>query len=141
MITLLLVDVPSARIIAKSAGYIGAEPVGHKRSQSRLFSHSDWQLVRRAAPLVVASGLVVANPNILIYVIGWTSGARSEELVGVYGTLNYLPQIGTIVVTALGVATSTRLATYYLDGKFAEFYRVLWRLVGLCLLLGLLGQD
>jgi O-antigen/teichoic acid export membrane protein len=140
LITLLLVDIPSARLAAQHAARAGLlEHPDQTEGPLFLGDGSGWQLIRRAAPLAFASGLIVLNPNILIYFIGWTSGARSEELVGVYGSLNYLPQIGTIVVSALGVATATRLAKYYAEGNFHDFYRVAWWLVCFCLALGMLG--
>ena len=104
LITLLLIDIPTRRLVTKHAAL----------SESHAPLCSEWgdlvlqRFFRFAACSAhctlqaFASGLVVLNPNILIYFIRWSWGKRSEELVGVYGSLSYLAQIGTIVVTGAG---------------------------------------
>ncbi len=103
LITLLLIDIPSARLVTKHAALSESHAHSARNGGPWFFSGSSGlQLVRGAAPLAFASGLVVLNPNILIYFIRWSSGERTEELVGVYGSLSYLAQIGTIVVAGAG---------------------------------------
>ena len=140
LITLVLSDIPTAWAVA------GQRPQSTRSMASRLSAEwyggarQLWQFVRQAAPLAFASSLVLLNGNLVIYFIRWSFAAeKAEPMVGVFGAFSYLVQAGMILVTATGVATSTRLATYYGEGNAREFHWLLIRLLLLCAALGVAG--
>ena len=140
LLTLLLWDIPRAgkvcgqvpqSIFAKATQF----PAQWRGSLGPL-----WQFVRQAAPLAFASSVVLVNGNLVIYFIRWSFAAtKAEPMVGVFGAFNYLPQVGMIVIAAIAVACSTRLAMYYSEGNHRDFYRLMQRLLLLSALLGVAG--
>ena len=140
LLTLLLWDIPSAFQLVGS----GARSIRSKAKQFSAEWRANigdlWRLVRQAAPLAFASSMVLLNGNLVIYFIRWHFGAdQAEPMVGVFGVFNYLVQAGMILVAAIVVASSTRLAIFYSEGDMREFYRLVRRLLLLCGALGAAG--
>jgi O-antigen/teichoic acid export membrane protein len=84
-------------------------------------------------PLGLATTLVSLNTNIPRYFIGYYWGERE---LGIFAAIAYLMTVGGRVVNALGQAASPRLAKYYTEGNAASFHALLFKLLGLGLLLG-----
>jgi O-antigen/teichoic acid export membrane protein len=139
-LTLLLWDIPSA---LKVSGQAPHSIIFDARDLSAKWQDSAgpmWEFVRQAAPLAFASSVVLLNGNLVIYFIRWSFAAeKAEPMVGLFGAFNYLPQVGMIVMAAIAVACSTRLATFYNDDNLREFYRLVRRLLLLGAVLGAVG--
>lgn len=103
---------------------------------------SGWQwqtmlrLVKGSLPLGVVAMLISLNSNIPRYFIEHYLGQRE---LGYFSAIAYLQIGGTTVVSALGQSTSPRLAYYYASQEQEKFYRLLMKLVGLSLGLGVAG--
>ena len=139
-LTLLLWDLPSAGKLSGSQSHSILATATQFPALWRGNVGAMWQFVRQAAPLAFASSVVLVNGNLVIYFIHWSfAAAKAEPMVGVFGAFNYLPQVGMIVVAAVAVACSTRLAIFYSQGNHREFYRLVRRLLLLSALLGAAG--
>jgi O-antigen/teichoic acid export membrane protein len=131
LLSLLFWDIPNARTLNAQAA----------DAQRQAWSIAEMRgFIATAAPLAFATSLVLINGGFPIYFMRWHYGPElAEPMIGVFGAFNYLVQIGAMVVAAVAVAASPRLARYYGDGKRTDFYRLLFTLVGLCALLGIAG--
>ena len=144
LLTLLLCDMPTAIGIGKRVRQTPQEiPRSNKPpvdQNDSLDSVSEiLKFVWHAAPLAFAFSLVALNANMSIYALHWYLGDAGAPIIGVYGALNYLPAAGAMLMNAIGMAASTRLAVLYSEGRIKEFYRLLRQLLGCCLIIGVGG--
>jgi O-antigen/teichoic acid export membrane protein len=131
LLSLLFWDIPSVRVLNAQ--------VAEKHRQSFALGEMR-EFIATAAPLAFATSLVLINGSFPIYFMRWYYGPEiAEPMIGVFGAFNYLVQVGAMIVAAVAVAASPRLARYYGDGKRTEFYRLVFQLLGLCALLGIVG--
>lgn len=124
----LLYDLPSARFVLRSQPASGLRPVWDRQSLIRL--------VGRAFPLGVAALLVSLTFNIPRYFI---EGLGGERALGFFAAIFSLLLAGTTVVNALGQSASPRWAQYHLKGECRDFWRLLFKVLGLAVVLGLAG--
>jgi O-antigen/teichoic acid export membrane protein len=89
-----------------------------------------------AAPIGALSLITSLNINIPRYVIERYLGLRE---LGIYSALNYLPQAGLMIATALGFATFARLSRMYATGDVAGIHRLVLKTAGLAAGLGVVG--
>ena len=89
-----------------------------------------------AAPLGAVMMLLSLNSNIPRYFIERSYGFRE---LGIFAAIANFNATGTIVISALGQSATPRLAHLYAQGDYLPFGRLLGRLAGLGLLLGLGG--
>jgi O-antigen/teichoic acid export membrane protein len=91
------------------------------------------RLIRLALPLGFAMMLISLNSNIPRYVIEryWSEGD-----LGIFAALAYLMVAESMVVNALGQSVGPRLSKYYAAGNRIAFQSLLFRLLGIGLLLG-----
>jgi O-antigen/teichoic acid export membrane protein len=94
------------------------------------------RLVRDAAPLGIIVLLVSLRINVPRYFIQHHSG---QAALGLFAAAYQLTAAGDIVVQALGVAATPRLARAYVDGDAAGFRAIARKIVLLAALLGVLG--
>lgn len=95
-----------------------------------------WQLTKQAFPLGIVMLLLSLNTNVPRYAVEKYIDVGS---LGIFAAMAYLIQAGTMVVTALGNAASPRLSNLYAHGDLSGFNRLLMKLVGIALLLGIGG--
>jgi len=143
MLTLLLWDAPLARRVARGEEHgIGARRVSAAKGAAESSADAKFQIRQflwHAIPLALATTLVTVNLNMPIYFLRLYYGQAAEPLIGVYGTLNQLPAVGSVLMNAIGIAASTRLAALYGEGKFSEFYRFVGKLTLFCAAVGAAG--
>jgi len=131
---LVLHDIPHARLIQGIS-----EKSFFKRSSLtdiRCHAKTLLKLFWVSLPLGLVMMLISLNTNLPRYFIEHYLGQRE---LGIFAAMAYLQVIGTTVVSALGQSASPRLAREYASEKRAEFRRLLLKLVGIALVLGLLG--
>ena len=137
-LSLLMWDVPLARKAARLA-QATAQIASTSNTGAGVFFDSParlGQFLRHAAPLAFATTLVAVNLNMPVYFLRVFYHEQGEALIGIYGALNYLPTAGAVLVTAIGVAASTRLATLYSRAQMRAFYSLVGRLVAVCAAIG-----
>jgi len=143
MLTLLFWDAPLARRIARGEDHdIAAKRVNATKGAAAFSPDTEFQIRQflwHAIPLALATTLVTVNLNMPIYFLRLFYGQAAEPLIGVYGTLNQLPAVGSVLMNAIGIAASTRLAALYGEGKFGEFYRFVRKLTLFCAAVGAAG--
>ncbi len=122
--------------------------LGYERTNARRVLNDDharslmplWQwsrLVRLAwlaLPLGVVMAIISLNTNIPRYFVERLLGERE---LGYFSALAYLMVAGNTVIGAVGQSASPRLAQYYAEGQRDRFSRLLGRLAGIGILLGL----
>jgi O-antigen/teichoic acid export membrane protein len=94
------------------------------------------RLIRLALPLGFVMMLISLNSNIPRYVIEryWSEGE-----LGIFAALAYLMVAESMIVNALGQSVGPRLSKYYAAGNRTAFQFLLFRLLGIGLLLGGIG--
>jgi len=111
-----------------------AEPA---KSQNPLYPRWEGKtlgkLVLLALPLGVVMMLVSLNTNIPRYFLERYLGERE---LGIFSAISYLMVAGNLVVSALAQSASPRLAKYYAAGNSTAFRTLLFKLVGVGLMLG-----
>jgi O-antigen/teichoic acid export membrane protein len=95
-----------------------------------------WNLLRFSLPLGLTAMLVSLNSNIPIYFIQNRLGERE---VGFFAAMASLYAAGAMLINAMGQSASPRLANYYLDGKKRAFRRLLIKLIGMAVFIGVAG--
>ena len=80
--------------------------------------------------------LIVLLVNIPRYFVDHFAGERA---LGIFGALDYLGLVGTMVITAMGESAMPRLARCYAAGQTAAFARLLAKLVAVGAALGAVG--
>ena len=94
------------------------------------------KLVLLALPLGFVMMLISLNTNIPRYFIERYLGERE---LGIFSAISYLMVAGNMVVSALAQSASPRLAKYYAAGNSTAFRTLLFKLVGVGLMLGAAG--
>jgi O-antigen/teichoic acid export membrane protein len=89
-----------------------------------------------ALPLGIVITLDSLRTSIPRYFIAQYMG---EYELGIFAPMAYLKKVGLIVVIALGLSATPRLAKYYAARKGLAFHTLLLRLVGIGALLGGMG--
>jgi len=89
-----------------------------------------------AAPLGAVMMLLSLNSNVPRYFIERGYGVRE---LGIFAAIANFNAAGTTVISALGQSATPRLASLYAEGDYRQFRRLLARLAGIGLLLGLCG--
>jgi O-antigen/teichoic acid export membrane protein len=114
---LLLYDVPNTRAL------IGADEA---------FFHFDrrelWRLAMLGLPLGLVATFASLYVNIPRYFLQHYMGLADQ---GIYGSLAYLVVAINLVVAALSVSVTTRMARLFADGNRREFHRLLAKLSAL----------
>jgi O-antigen/teichoic acid export membrane protein len=95
-----------------------------------------WKLALVALPGGIVMALIAFGGNVPRYFIEHHLGVRE---LGIFAALMYPITAGTTVVAALGQSATPRLARHYALGEFAEFKRLLGRLLLAGLGLGVAG--
>ena len=91
------------------------------------------KLVWLALPLGLVMMLISLNTNIPRYFLERYLGERE---LGIFSAISYLMVAGNMVVSALAQSASPRLAKYYAAGNSTAFRTLLFKLVGVGLMLG-----
>lgn len=94
------------------------------------------RLMRAAMPMGLIALLLSLSANIPSYFI---NGHLGTAALGHFTALSYLLVAGNLVIMALGNAVSPRLANQYAAGRGAEFRVLLWRVLLLCLGVGVIA--
>jgi O-antigen/teichoic acid export membrane protein len=124
---LVFYDIPSGAHLLRQAGMRAA--AGRPRWDPATLARLTWL----ALPLGVVMLLVSLNTNIPRYFI---EHYRGDHELGIFAAMAYLVVAETTVLTALGQSATPRLAQYYADGNHRAFYRLVGRLLVICLGLG-----
>ncbi|MEG4166347.1 MULTISPECIES: oligosaccharide flippase family protein [unclassified Microcoleus] len=111
-----------------------AEPANSKNPlYPRWHGKTLGKLVLLALPLGFVMMLISLNTNIPRYFIERYLGERE---LGIFSAISYLMVAGNMVVSALAQSASPRLAKYYAAGNSTAFRTLLFKLVGIGLMLG-----
>jgi O-antigen/teichoic acid export membrane protein len=117
-------DIPDRKIaLNQESGSL--RPHWHLKKHSRLF----WL----SLPMGFVMMLFSLNSNLPRYFIEQYLGERE---LGIFAAIAYLMMIGNIVVNALGQSAMPRLGKYYAAGEKIAFRKLMFKLVGIGLLLG-----
>lgn len=117
-ITLVAYDLPHARRLDRGPW---------------LTRHIPAALPRLAAPLGLVIGLVSLTSTLPRFFVEHALGPRE---LGIYAALTYVTVAGSLVVTALGTALTTRLAALFAGGEVRGFVGMTLRLLALAALFG-----
>jgi len=136
-------DLPNGRLILNNSSQgreredllvADAEPAN---SQNPLYPRWEGKtlgkLVWLALPLGLVMMLISLNTNIPRYFLERYLGERE---LGIFSAISYLMVAGNMVVSALAQSASPRLAKYYAAGNSTAFRTLLFKLVGVGLMLG-----
>ncbi|MEG4327631.1 oligosaccharide flippase family protein, partial [Microcoleus sp. herbarium5] len=136
-------DLRNGRLILNNSSHVreredllvaNAEPAN---SQNPLYPRWDGKtlakLVLLALPLGLVMMLISLNTNIPRYFLERYLGERE---LGIFSAISYLMVAGNMVVSALAQSASPRLAKYYAAGNSTAFRTLLFKLVGVGLMLG-----
>ncbi|MEG4069006.1 oligosaccharide flippase family protein [Microcoleus sp. Pol11C2] len=136
-------DLRNGRLILKNSSQgrdredllvVDAEPAN---SQNPLYPRWEGKtlakLVWLALPLGLVMMLISLNTNIPRYFLERYLGERE---LGIFSAISYLMVAGNMVVSALAQSASPRLAKYYAAGNSTAFRTLLFKLVGVGLMLG-----
>lgn len=94
------------------------------------------QLVWLAMPLGIVMMLISLYSNIPRYFIAQYFGERE---LGIFSAISYLMVAGNMVINALGQSASPRLAKHYAARNGIAFSRLILKLTGIALSLGVMG--
>jgi len=136
-LVLLGYDIPSGVLILKPVSQPGG-PVPGERDQKAI-PRPRWEMrtLARLAWLALPLGIVVTldslRTNIPRYFIAQYMG---EYELGIFAPMAYLKKVGLIVVIALGLSVTPRLAKYYAAGNSSPFRTLLLKLLGISVMLG-----
>jgi O-antigen/teichoic acid export membrane protein len=101
---------------------------------------SQFEIILKLAWLSLPAGLLVMllslNRYIPRYFIEWHLGQKE---LGIFAAMEYPAIVGITIVTALGQSALPRLGKYYVKGNQIEFKNLLFKLIGIGILLGFLG--
>jgi len=133
--------------ITKRTQLLPREPLDHAEVESILSAGNEtlrprWsvaaqsELFRTSITLGVIAMLVSLLPNIPRYFLVGTMGERA---LGIFTATAFLVSTGNLIMTAMGQAAFVRLAKLYGAGDVPGFNRLLVRLLGVALLLGIGG--
>jgi O-antigen/teichoic acid export membrane protein len=109
---------------------------GNETLRPRWSLAAQSELFRTSITLGVIAMLVSLLPNIPRYFLVGTMGERA---LGIFTATAFLVSTGNLIMTAMGQAAFVRLAKLYGAGDVREFNRLLVRLLGVALLLGMGG--
>ncbi|MGA9377842.1 MAG: oligosaccharide flippase family protein [Phormidium sp.] len=139
-IVLFNYDIRSGALILKTSPWQKCKQKSPKIFPNPLHPHWNLktlvQLTWLALPLGVVMMLISLNSNIPRYFIESYLGERE---LGIFAALAYLMVAGNMVIAALGQSATPRLAKYYVTGNSTAFRTLLFKLVGLGLVLGTVG--
>jgi len=110
------------------------------RKHSHIGMKMEWRtlgkLVRLSLPLGGVMLLISLNDSIPKY---FTQQYLNMDALGYLSALLYLAVAGNTIVNALGQSVSTRLARYYAALKIDDYKRLMLRLIGFGILIGIAG--
>lgn len=122
LIVLLILDLKAARKFEKSAVV-------------QNFTHMK-KLFLKSLPLGFVMMMLSLNINIPRYILEKVVGTTS---LGYFSAISYILMSGNLLVTALGQASSSRLAVYYSRGRYQEFAKLVQFLLMAGAAIGLAG--
>jgi len=122
---LLFYDVPNARAL-----------IGRHDPFFRFDRHALGRLMMLGLPLGWVATFASLNVNIPRYFLQHYLGLADQ---GIYASLAYLVVAINLVVVALGVSVTTRLARLFADGDHRQFVRLLTKLSMLGVLIAVVG--
>jgi len=94
------------------------------------------RILRTALPLGAVMMIGSLSPNLPRYFIAHHLGARS---LGIFSAIASLTAAANLLINALGLASTARLAKLYTSANAGEFLGLTWRLLGVGALLGVAG--
>lgn len=133
-------DVRNAAWILKLMPEPGGPSSAHNKHEATL--HPRWEkrtlakLAWLALPLGVVELLSSLNANIPRYFI---EGYLGASLLGIFAALAYFDRAGDLVAHSLGRTVSPKLSQYYAEGDGIAFRRLLLKVIGVGVLLGVMG--
>jgi O-antigen/teichoic acid export membrane protein len=140
-IVLIGYDIPSGAFMLNTS--LGAPQSGvSEKSNLAVLIRPRWhweklkKLIWLALPLGFVMMLISLNTNIPRYFIERYLGERE---LGFFAAISYLMVATGMVIGALGQSASPRLAQYYAAGNSIAFRKLLLKLVGIGLLMGVTG--
>ncbi|GAB4425817.1 MAG: hypothetical protein Kow00106_22280 [Anaerolineae bacterium] len=141
LLILVCYDVPSGALILRLAS---AAPQGNAATEAgvaeTLRPRWDVRTLARLAWLALPMGMVIMLMSLTTNIPRYFLERQWGELeLGIFAAMAYLMVAGMTVVSALGRAASPRLAVYYAARQSAEFCRLLFKLTGIGVLLGVAG--
>jgi O-antigen/teichoic acid export membrane protein len=137
LLMLFVYDIPSARTLMWDA-------VGNEGGDAavRAALKPKWALgkMKQLAWLSLPLGLVMMLRQLHISVPRYAvERYMGESALGIFAAIGYIRFAGSTVVNALGQAASPVLAEYFASSQMRAYRRLMLKLLGLCLALGIGG--
>jgi O-antigen/teichoic acid export membrane protein len=115
-------------------------PLARRLVPERPLARWEWPALQRlcvaAIPFAVLCAFLSLAPNLPRYAIQHYLGAHA---LGIFGPLSYLQVASSMITMSLSLAVAPRVAKLYYAGHRAACWRLISKLVLLCLALGGLG--
>ena len=121
----LFYDLPNARML-----------IGRHASFFRFDRQALWRVAMLGFPLGLVSTFASLNANIPRYFLQHYLGLVDQ---GIYASLAYLVVVINLIVAALSVSVTTRLARLFADADLRQFVRLLTKLCMLGVLIAAVG--
>ena len=129
LLVLAVLDVPLARHAALAPCFQAATTRSATSTRLR-------QLMLAAVPLGITAGLLSLTSNIPKYIL---PRVFDMSMLGIYGTLAVSLQAGNLVFRAVELPAMPRLARLIIDRDAAGFWRLLRKLIGVFVVIGVVG--
>ncbi len=136
LLVLLLFDVPASKKVLKSFNGISSHEEGFSSSALKMDATKMRTLILLALPLGFVEMLASFNINTPRYFVEMMVGIND---LGVFSAMAYVIVVGGTAVYAIGQSTTPRLAKYYAENNLLEFKKILFKMLGVSLALGLCG--
>ncbi|MBD2308801.1 oligosaccharide flippase family protein [Chroococcidiopsis sp. FACHB-1243] len=139
VVVLIAYDVRSGALILKEKVLTRQVEVDKKPVIEKIKLQPRWdmkmlgQLVWLSLPLGIVMMLISLNTNIPRYFIEQYLGERD---LGIFAAISYLIVAGRMLVSSLGESASPKLAKYYSIGDSNAFRTLIFKLLGIGILLG-----
>ncbi|PSB46096.1 polysaccharide biosynthesis protein [Cyanosarcina cf. burmensis CCALA 770] len=139
VVVLIAYDVRSGALILKEKVLTRQVEVDKKTVIEKIKLQPRWdmkmlgQLVWLSLPLGIVMMLISLNTNIPRYFIEQYLGERD---LGIFAAISYLIVAGRMLVSSLGESASPKLAKYYSIGDSSAFRTLIFKLLGIGILLG-----
>jgi O-antigen/teichoic acid export membrane protein len=133
---LLFFDVRRGRRFVTRADKVGRPAGGTIQRRPAEGFRRQWNLLRTALPLGIATTMAALNLNMARYFIHSRLGERQ---LGIYSAMAYATLAMVLVTDSLGHSAIPRLSRLYSTGRMADFRALLLRLVAAGGGLGLAG--
>jgi O-antigen/teichoic acid export membrane protein len=136
-LTLISYDTSSGVLVLKSLSQPGASAPGKGVSRALLRPSWDMRTLASLAWLALPLGVVVTLDSLRVSIPRYfVAQYMGEHALGIFAPMAYFKRAGHIVIIALGLSVTPRLARHYAAGESSAFRTLLLKLLGFGTLVG-----